>query len=135
MIRSWHIFFLGALIFAYPQSRSSAAEVEYIRVVSIQTGPGSIRSDLMIVRKGNEYIADHHRYSRGQIQRLAEAITAPPIKRLDLKALGVTRKWLDANAERALNEWKQSLPGGKRSPPSGNDPSFNDVRFLESFKN
>lgn len=125
MIRLWHIFVLGVLIFAYPQSRSSAADVENIRIVSIQTGPRSMRSDLMIVRKGGEYSADHHRYSRSQIQRLVEAVTAPPVQRLDLKALGVTQKWLDANAELALKKWKQSSKDG---------PSIDDVRFLENFK-
>lgn len=132
MIRPWHIFILGALIFASP---SSAAEVEHIEVVSILTGPRSLRSNLMIVRKGDEYFADFQQYSPGQIQRLMEAAAAPPIPRLAMKDLGVTQKWLDANAERALNELKQSLPGGEWPQSSENDPSFSDARFLESFKN
>ena len=135
MFRPWHIFILAALIVVCPQSRSSATEVDNIWIVSTQTGPTSVSSNLLIVRKGNEYFADHYRYLRGQIQRLVEAITASPVLRLDLMALGVTQKWLDANAEQVLMEWKQSSPGGDWPRSSKNEPLFNDAQFLESFKN
>ncbi len=63
MFRPWHIFILAALIVVCPQSRSSATEVDNIWIVSTQTGPTSMSSNLLIVRKGNEYFADHYRLS------------------------------------------------------------------------
>ena len=108
--------------------------MESVWVESTQTGPRSHSIHLLILRKGDGYLADHYQYSRGQIQRLANAITDLPVHQLDLKILGINQKWLDANAEQALRDFKKPLQKGKWAKRAENKLAFDDAYFLETFK-
>ncbi len=126
---------LSTILLALVAGGACAAEVENVSATSILTGRASVISELVIVRKGPEYIADHDRFSREQIQELLAALVSPPIERLDPTRMGVTQPWLDANAEPVLKKLKRSRPCSEPGNLTKTRTAEEERRFLEYFKN
>ncbi len=133
--KSGSVFLFSALLLTLASGGVFSAEVSSVSATSIITGRASVKSEMMIVRKGSGYFADHDRFTREQIQELLAALLAPPVERLDPELLGVTQPWLDSNAERILMKLKRPRPCSESENLPKTRTAEDERRFLESFKN
>ncbi len=102
MRKRWFLILLLSLEFVVA---SAAAQTAVIKKIVIQSTWGGLgrpaRSDLIITREGDHYIAGRRIFLEGQIQALIRAIGEPTISAPNRDNLGVTTVWLRSHASQA----------------------------------
>ena len=101
------LIFAASLLLLLPVwGLAQTAEVTQIRISSSWGGLGTPAHDqLVITRTGSDYYADGKKVNAVLVSNLLAALNAPGISEVDLAHLGITREWLDANAEPAIKEY------------------------------
>lgn len=100
--------FLSA-IFLVLASCLSFAQVREIREIKITSAWGGLgpfgQSELTITSKNNGYYSKNGKVEKQLVDDLLKAIDEPEIKEPSLSNLGITQEWLNANAEKGIQEY------------------------------
>jgi hypothetical protein len=107
--------------------------VNKVRIVSSWGGLGEGKqSELVVTRKSGAYLANGKKIPDELIVNLLSAIDAPIVTKPDLANLGITKEWLDANAEKAIKEYAAAY--FSLAAPNQRElyfSSFKDQKFIE----
>ncbi len=105
---------LRLVVFVVLARTCSFAEAQKIvkRVViySYAGGLGGGSNTLVTIqRKGSKYLLNGQPVSAVQVQSLVDALSAPPLTKMDMTNLGITNEWLASKVE---SEWPRLRTGG-----------------------
>lgn len=124
----WPLALLFVIPFACLNASARAGEVSQVKILSAWGGLGKPeRDELGITRKLGGYYARGKKIKEEFIKNLLSAVEAPAIGEFDLPNLGLTREWLNANAEPAVKEYA----GSYYSAAAPNQRAL----YLSSFQN
>jgi hypothetical protein len=104
---------LRVIVFVVLARTCSFAEAQKIvKRVVIQSAAGGLEAGsntlVTIRRRGSKYLLNGQPVSAVQVQSLVDALSAPPLTKMDMTNLGITHEWLASKAE---SQWPLAQPG------------------------
>jgi len=107
--------------------------VNQIRIVSSWGGLGEGKQgEVVVTRKAGAYLADGEKIPDDLIANFLFAIEAPVVAKPNLANLGITQKWLNANAEKAIKEYAEKyFSRAAKNQQALYFSSFKNPKFIE----
>ncbi|MEZ5428920.1 MAG: hypothetical protein R2747_21925 [Pyrinomonadaceae bacterium] len=128
-------FALTFLLFASVCLSAQIRDVREIRITSTWGGLGKPeKSELIITRKSKGYFVGGEKIEKRLIDDLLQAIDQPEMTNFDPANLGITQEWLDANAQKGIEEYASySFSTGAKNQQDLYYSTFRDMSAIEKI--
>jgi hypothetical protein len=112
---------------------TALAQTRLVNQIRIASGGGEGESgEIVITRKAGAYLTDGVKVPDKLIANLLSTIDAPVVAKTNLANLGITQKWLNANAEKAMKEYAEEyFSRAAKNQQALYFSSFKNPKFIE----